>query len=335
MSTTVPPEPVVHGGCRTGRRPLVDFSDGAAVAALRVAPDPDVVTLLDTLSRDAFLADLQTLAAHPTRRSESDGFDGAATWVAQQLTQAGYTVSTQAVPRGGGRCRNVLGDRPGGAAGTAAGSRGISTEQPPPGGVGSSDTRGVVLVTAHLDSINLSGPAEPAPGADDNGSGSAGVLALARALSDHPTALDLRVILFGGEEEGLFGSLTYVAALPVAERARIRAVVNMDMIGGRNTPEPGVLLEGAAVSQDVLDGLGRAAATYTDLAVQVSLHPFNSDHVPFIDAGLPAVLTIEAADGTNPRPHTANDTVASVDPDLAMAILRMNLAYLGEVLGRG
>jgi Zn-dependent M28 family amino/carboxypeptidase len=321
MSTTVPPEPVVaHGGCRTGRRPPVDVSDGSAVAAaLRVAPavpDPDVVTLLDTLSRDAFLADLQTLAAHPTRRSESDGFDDAATWVAQQLAGAGYTVSSQAVPRGGGRCRNVLGDRPGAAAVTTAGPR------------------EVVLVTAHLDSINLSGPAEPAPGADDNGSGSAGVLALARALADQPMALDLRVILFGGEEEGLFGSLTYVAALPPAERARIRAVVNMDMIGGRNTPEPGVLLEGAAVSQEVLDGLGRAAATYTDLAVQVSLHPFNSDHVPFIDAGLPAVLTIEAADGTNPRPHTANDTVASVDPDLAMAILRMNLAYLVEVLGR-
>ena len=140
------------------------------------------------------------------------------------------------------------------------------------------------------------------------------------------------MILFGGEEEGLFGSLQYVAELPPAERARIRAVVNMDMIGCRNVPEPGVLLEGAAVSQDVLDGLSRAASTYTDLAVQVSLHPFNSDHVPFIDAGIPAVLTIEAADDTNPRPHSADDTVDTVDPDLALAVLRMNLAYLAEVL---
>ena len=333
MSTTVPSGPVVaHGGCRTGPRPSAPSTVDAAVAR-RLAPappDPDVLALLDTLSRDAFVADLQTLAEHPTRRSDSAGFDDAARWVAQQLDQAGYVVSTQPVPRGGGRCRNVLGDRPGGA----PEPRAVSTEEPPPGGVGSSDIRGVVLVTAHLDSINLAGPAEPAPGADDNASGSAGVLALARALADHPAALDLRVILFGGEEEGLFGSLTYVTALPAAERARIRAVVNMDMIGGRNTPEPGVLLEGAAVSQDVLDGLARAAATYTDLVVQVSLHPFNSDHVPFIDAGLPAVLTIEAADGTNPRPHTADDTVASVDPDLAMAILRMNLAYLVEVLGR-
>jgi Zn-dependent M28 family amino/carboxypeptidase len=215
------------------------------------------------------------------------------------------------VPRGGGRCRNVLADQPGSGA----------------------EPRDVVLVTAHLDSINLSGSTEPAPGADDNASGSAGLLALARALAGRPAVRDLRLILFGGEEEGLFGSEAYVAELPDDERARIRAVLNMDMIGGRNTPEPGVLLEGAEVSQDMIDALARAAATHTDLAVTTSLHPFNSDHVPFIDAGIPAVLTIEADDGANTRPHTATDTVARVDPDLAMEILRMNLAYLAEALG--
>jgi Zn-dependent M28 family amino/carboxypeptidase len=317
MSTpTTPATTHRHGGCRTGRPPAAaPVAADAAVAQARRAtpaePDPAVLALLDTLSRDAFLADLATLAAHPTRRSDSTGFDEAATWAAGRLEEAGYAVTTQAVPRGGGRCRNVIGDRPGGAAGA----------------------RDVVLVTAHLDSINLDGPAEPAPGADDNGSGSAGVLALAAALAGHPAALDLRTVLFGGEEEGLFGSLAYVAALPPQERARIRAVVNMDMIGCRNTPAAGVLLEGAAVSQDVLDGLARAAATYTGLAVEVSLNPFNSDHVPFIDAGLPAVLTIEGADGTNPRPHTAGDTLDTVDPDLALAILRMNLAYLVEAVG--
>ena len=69
--------------------------------------------------------------------------------------------------RGGGHCRNVIADRPGSGA----------------------EPRDVVLVTAHLDSINLSGPAEPAPGADDNGSGSAGLLALARALVGRPSVL--------------------------------------------------------------------------------------------------------------------------------------------------
>ena len=76
-----------------------------------------------------------------------------ATWAQTALADAGYTVTTQPVPRGGGRCRNVIADRPGSGA----------------------EPRDVVLVTAHLDSINLSAaPPSPRPGADDNGSGSAG-----------------------------------------------------------------------------------------------------------------------------------------------------------------
>ena len=301
----------LHGGCRTGHRPP-GVAVVAALVAERVAQAPDVVALLGSLSREAFVADLQTITAHSTRLSGSAGFDEAATWAAAELSQVGYAVSTQAVPRGGDRCRNVIADRPGAG--------------PEP--------RDVVLVTAHLDSVNLQGRAEPAPGADDNGSGSAGLLALARALVAHPAALDLRLILFGGEEQGLFGSLEYVAQLPDAERARICAVLNMDMIGGRNTLEPGVLLEGAELSQPVIDALARAAATYTGLAVSTSLNPFNSDHVRFIDAGIPAVLTIEADDSANLRPHTADDTLDAVDPDLALEILRMNLAYLAEALGR-
>ena len=332
MPATGPTDPHRHGGCRTGPRPPAAVAVRPFVTE-RLARSPDVVALLDALSRDAFLADLQTLAAHHTRRSDSAGFDEAATWAGAELSSTGYRVSTRPVPRGGGSCRNVIADRPGTG----------------------SEPRDVVLVTAHLDSINLSESSEsppgsadaqggslstlpaadePAPGADDNGSGSAGLLALARALAGYGAASDLRFILFGGEEEGLFGSLQYVAELPDAERARIRAVLNMDMIGGRNTPEPGVLLEGGEVSRPVIDGLARAAATYTGLAITTSLHPYNSDHVPFIDAGIPAVLTIEADDSANARPHTAADTVASVDLALAMEILRMNLAYLAESLSR-
>ena len=95
-----------------------------------------------------------------------------------------------------------------------------------------------------------------------------------------------------------------------------------------------MLLEGAAVSQDVIDALAGAAATYTDLAVTTSLNPFNSDHVPFIDAGIPAVLTIEADDSANHHPHTAADTLGGRRPRPRLAILRMNLAYLVEALGR-
>ena len=67
-------------------------------------------------------------------------------------------------------------------------------------------SRGEVLVSAHLDLINLKGNAtSPAPGADDDGSGSAGVLEIARALKDFKSRHDLRLVLFGGRKQGLFG----------------------------------------------------------------------------------------------------------------------------------
>ena len=64
------------------------------------------------------------------------------------------------------------------------------------------------------------GPRPLRPGADDDGSGSAGVIEIARALKDHPASHDLKLVLFGGEEQGLFGSKQFVASLTRPTRAR-------------------------------------------------------------------------------------------------------------------
>jgi Zn-dependent M28 family amino/carboxypeptidase len=192
--------------------------------------------------------------------------------------------------------------------------------------------RELVLVTAHLDSINIQGPAGTAPGADDNASGSAGVLAIGAALAGGSTRHDLRLILFGGEEQGLFGSRHYVSGLAGEERARISAVINMDMIACKNTGTATVLLEGAPVSQGMIDSLADIAQANTSLAVQTSLEPFNSDHVSFIDLGIPAVLTIEGTDSANDRVHTDRDTLETLDISLAMEILRMNTMFVAQAL---
>ena len=112
------------------------------------------------------------------------------------------------------------------------------------------------------------------------------------------------------------------------------AVVHMDMIATLNTAQPTVLLEGAALSQSAIDGLADAAATYSQLKVQTSLHPFNSDHVSFLDANIPAVLTIEGTDDANHHIHSANDTLAHINFDLALEILRMNLAFVVQAIGK-
>jgi len=292
-------------------------------AVLADAPDqepaeaqPWVQDLVDRVSAGRFRMDLDKLVAYGTRYSTSSAYLAAATAARDELVGLGYPATLTSITVQGRPSWNVVADRPG---------RG-----PQP--------RLLVLVTAHLDSINIAGgPQALAPGADDNGSGSAGLLTIARIFARHDGVADLRLILFGGEEQGLFGSRQYVAGLDPTDRARVSAVVNMDMIGTVNTGDAGgfvVLLEGGEVSRPVIDGLAGAARTYATLAVQTSLHPFNSDHVPFIDAGLPAVLTIEGTDDANHHVHTDKDVMAYVNEDLAAQILRMNVGFVAGLLGR-
>jgi hypothetical protein len=273
------------------------------------APTPAIQAIVNKIDRNNFNSSLNKLVSFPTRHSTSTAFIEAAAWAQTQFKNMGYTTRLQTITVNGGKSRNIIAERLGG--GSAA--------------------RQVVLVTAHLDSINLAGgPAASAPGADDNGSGSAGLLEIARVLQGHPAKNDLRLILFGGEEEGLFGSKHYVSGISQAEKKRIRAVVNMDMIGVSNSATRSVLLEGAPISKTVISGLSKAAATYTQLKVETSLTPFASDHVPFINAEVPAVLTIEGADSANHNIHSANDTLDKIDSEMALEILRMNVAFVAE-----
>jgi len=297
-----------------GVRPLEEDQvvfDEREPAAER-APVAFIQNLVHKVKRESLEANLTKLASFSTRHSTGTGYANAATWARKQLKEMNYKTRLQMVTVSDGKSRNIIADKPGAGAGA----------------------RSVVIVTAHLDSINLAGgPTAPAPGADDNGSGSAGLLEIASAFQHHRSVHDLRLILFGGEEQGLFGSKRYVASLSFSERARIRAVVNMDMIGSLNSPSRSVLLEGASLSQTVIDKLSQTAATYTELTVETSLNPFASDHVPFINASIPAVLTIEGADNANGNIHSAKDIIEKIDYDFALEILRLNIAFVAGEIG--
>ena len=171
-----------------------------------------------------------------------------------------------------------------------------------------------------------------APGADDNGSGSAGVMEIARVFSGFSGPHELQFVLFGGEEQNLFGSRQFVDNLSHQDRARLIAVINMDMIGVRNAEPSTVLIEGSPVSRNVMDGLAVRAAAHTDLVVRTSENPFASDHVPFINEGLPAVLTIEGDDSQNGAIHTPDDVLDLISADYARDILRMNVGYIASLM---
>ncbi|HSK51408.1 MAG TPA: M28 family metallopeptidase [Clostridia bacterium] len=86
----------------------------------------------------------------------------------------------------------------------------------------------VVMVGAHLDSVNAG------PGIQDNGSGSAAVLEVAEQMARVNTRNKVRFALWGAEEASLVGSTYYVANLSAAEKSRITLYLNFDMIGSPN-----------------------------------------------------------------------------------------------------
>jgi aminopeptidase YwaD len=154
-----------------------------------------------------------------------------------------------------------------------------------------------IVLGAHYDSVAIG------PGANDNASGTAVILELARVLAAEDTGVALSVIAFGAEELGLLGSAHYVAGLPAAERARIRAMLNFDMVGvGQQLMVGGDeriarLVEEAAGQRGLRIGrLGQGSAQ-------------RSDHAPFIAAGIPAVFFHVLDD---PNYHTPSDVVEHV-----------------------
>jgi Zn-dependent M28 family amino/carboxypeptidase len=285
-----------------------------SIRARRTTPGSSIKALLNKLSIPKFNSDVATLAKYPNRHSTTENYVKASEWASKQLAGAGLKTNFQSITVNGKKSRNVIG--------TKAGTNKSGKE---------------ILVVAHLDSVNHDSnkPATEAvaPGADDNASGSAGVLQLARALKNVDTKHTMRFILVGGEEQGLFGSKQYVSKLSSAQKSKIDFVINMDMIGSQNGKSPAVLLEGSNKSpamRNLISGLTQAAKEYTNLKVNTSFKPADSDHVPFIQAGIPAVLTIEGGWDKNDRIHTAKDTLGTVNAKQANEILRMNLAYIAS-----
>lgn len=274
------------------------------------SPVNSIQSLVNQLSENQFRSYLTHLVSYPTRFSTSSFYEEAATWTRKVLDEMGYKTSSETISVNDKNSQNIIADK-------------LGTNR--------NEENYLIILTAHLDSVNHSGgPSSNAPGADDNGSGSAGVLEIARIFKDIPTQHDLRFILFGGEEQGLLGSKQHVENLTTLDKNRIRAVINMDMIGTLNTSTPAVLIEGSPLSEEIINGLKNVASLYTDLDVKISLEPFDSDHVSFLNKEVPAVLTIEGEDSLNPNEHTANDTLEHIHYPLALDILRMNVAFIAS-----
>lgn len=242
---------------------------------------------------------------------------------------AGLTTQEQTFTFGAYTGRNVLGS----FTGTAAPSKSV-------------------IVDAHYDSVSN------APGADDNGSGTVGMMEVARLLSRYPTKKTLRFIGFDLEEAGLIGSIRYVSTgIPAGES--IEGVFNFEMIGyysdkvnSQQLPTGFEILFPTAYNQvannqfrgDFITNVGNtaskslislfanSAAQYVPTLKVVSTEvPGNgqiaadlrrSDHAPFWDGGKPALMLTDGANFRNMCYHTPCDTAED----------RLNFTFMSQVV---
>ena len=185
-----------------------------------------------------------------------------------------------------------------------------------------------LIVGGHFDS-NSSDPLN-APGADDNGTGTAAVVEMARVLSlaqYHPL-MTVRFITFAAEEAGLVGSRHYAEAARAAGHS-IAAMLNFDMIGHRDTTKTSrdLYVVWYPGSESLSDQMVSCARAYTPLnSILTTTYSGRSDSYSFFSQGYNAVFCIEA--DLSPFYHTPRDLLSRLDMSFVSDVTKAGLALL-------
>jgi Zn-dependent M28 family amino/carboxypeptidase len=155
-----------------------------------------------------------------------------------------------------------------------------------------------IVIGGHFDSV------EAGPGANDNGSGTAVTLELARVLAQRQTPFTLKFVAFDAEEIGLVGSNYFVSQLSDQERQSVVAMINLDMVGVGTETRLGGSSQLTSLARSSAMALGESAGSMGEA-------PGGSDHTSFLRAGIPALFIYRSND---PNYHSPNDLARYVDP---------------------
>lgn len=195
-----------------------------------------------------------------------------------------------------------------------------------------------ILIGAHYDTVPGS------PGADDNGSGIAVLLELARILSEYPNQNhSIQLVAFDLEEYGLLGSKAYAKQLKEQKQA-LRLMFSLEMLGycdhrPNSQRYPAGLKHFYPSTGDFIALVGNIEAT-SDLRklsqsirqtvpcewlpVPLKGYPIpdtrRSDHVPFWDFGYNAIMVTDTANMRNPYYHSPKDTLETLDLDFLQKV---------------
>jgi hypothetical protein len=271
------------------------------------------------VSADKLFAHIQNLNFQRYTNAERSR---ARTYITTQLRNLGWTAKLEKFPDG----VNIFAERQ-----------------------GTNKKAGAILLAAHYDTVANS------PGADDNASGVAVMLEVARLLGSTPTARTLQLAFFDQEETGLLGSRAFVSK--AARLQNIRGAIVMDMVGyacytvGCQQYPAGLPINPPSDQGDFLVAVGDTEHLPLLNAFQHSqsnlpsiftlpiplkglLTPdtLRSDHAPFWYQGVGAVLLTDTANLRTPHYHQPSDIPAAIDRDFFIGSAQIVLNTTNKLL---
>ena len=171
----------------------------------------------------------------------------------------------------------------------------------------------VVVLGGHYDSV------PGIAGANDNASGAAVLVTLARMLADVDLPFTIRIVPFGSEELGLLGSRFYVESLSENELENTKAMLNFDALGTGS----GVSVFGDGDITALVSDIGDQVNV--DVAVTLGLRGGSSDFASFREAGVPYLMFF--GDDVS-RIHTERDTLEFVQAEMLGGVAAVSAALL-------
>lgn len=336
-----PPQPVIPSPPALGTRDdsfvLSDYGElivdpGAGTVAPGV--DPEIATLANQVSQQQLVSYVQTLESFGTRNtfSPSDrldyGIGAARSWIANEFSRVGN-----------GRLQ-ILSHR------FPLTLNGVTTDQENVVAVlpGTSSYPGRVVLMAHYDSrsVDPNSGFMSAPGANDNASGVALMLELARLLSSRDWNQTIVFIAFTAEEQGTHGSRQFLADY-LLQGWQVDAALNNDIVGGRPGIPQSIRVFTAGANDPgsppqrfarylALIGQLYVPALAVDVQDAIDRPGRYSDHIRFLDAGIPALRLTESVEDPGAQ-HNANDTSEKLDYGYLVQVARLNLTAIANAAG--
>jgi hypothetical protein len=312
-----------------------ELPDDATIVAPQVRTDAALTGILNQVAADQLFVHVNALQSMFTRHVNSPqtdpsyGIGAAAAYVTQQFA----TIRDQSQGRftlfDPHRFSFEFANQ------TTAGQNIIGVLQ------GTDPSAGIILIGAHYDSISrqYEDSNEYAPGANDNASGAAALIEIARIMSQRPHKASVMFVAFGAEEIQRRGSTAFVNEYVLPNNLPIEAMLNMDIIGSSTGPDGQIVddrmrLYSVEPNNSPSRELARAinligSRLNPTMAIELQAAGDRegrySDHLSFSDVGFPAVRFIEFLENPT-RQHNDSDTIDAVRPSYLVKTTQTVLA---------